>query len=134
MCTTCNEGEQIKKKHEHKNAQGNLLPQEALDLARSVQGILRFDSVLPREQRASVRAYVCRCFVDALHTHIHYILNLFIVLSNTPQRRIAQLPLTPASTRGLLLRRAEPNPDNSNAAVELVFQIGAPGDLKAKVR
>ena len=48
------------------------------------------------------------------------------------QRRITQLPLTPQSTRGLLLRRPEPNAANNNGAVELIFQIGAL-DLKTKV-
>lgn len=51
---------------------------------------------------------------------------------NHAQRRIAQLPLTPSSTRGLLLRRPEPNKENRNGAVELIFQIGDL-DLKTKV-
>lgn len=73
----------------------------------------------------------------ALHKYIYNVKTHLINwiqhnTQHTTQRRIAQLPLTPQATRGLLLRRAEPNPNNQNGAVELVFQIGAL-DLKTKV-
>lgn len=46
--------------------QGNILPNEALDLTRSIQGILRFQSILPKAERTSVRACLIKSFVLVL--------------------------------------------------------------------
>jgi hypothetical protein len=49
-----------------------------------------------------------------------------------PQRRVVELPITSDTPLGTLLRREELNKDNTNAAVEVVFQIGS-RDRKDKV-
>lgn len=38
---------------------------------------------------------------------------------------MAQLPLTPSTPLGTLLRREEPNKENTNAAAYVVFQVGS---------
>lgn len=50
----------------------------------------------------------------------------------SPQRRVVELPITSDTPLGTLLRREELNKDNTNAAVEVVFQIGS-RDRKDKV-
>jgi hypothetical protein len=46
---------------------------------------------------------------------------------------VVDLPITQDTALGTLLRREELNKDNTNSAVEVVFQIGS-RDRKEKVR